>query len=213
MVRQNQVLAAFPTNNLGVVEPSPACARALDMVVSALQSEGHEIVDVHPPSPYEALVIASNLLNSDGCRTFRSFFRTGEWNDPGAAQMSWYMGIPKPFKFLYYLWVRYIRQDAIWAGLLANFHEKSAFEQWKWVARREAYKAKWHDWWQNEAKLDFMLTPPNATPAVPHAGMKDAVSSCGYTFLFNLVCSIRRALEVTNLTAVCSLTIQLVSYP
>ncbi|KAG6999471.1 molybdopterin synthase sulfur carrier subunit [Physcia stellaris] len=171
----------------GVVEPSPACARALDMVVSALQSEGHEIVDVDPPSPYEALVIGSNLLNSDGCRTFRSFFRTGEWNDPGAAQMSLYMGIPKPFKFLYYLWVRYIRQDAIWAGLLANFHEKSAFEQWKWVAKREAYKAEWHDWWQNEAKLDFMLTPPNATPAVPHAGMKDAVSSCGYTFLFNLL--------------------------
>ena len=35
--------------------------------------------------------------------------------------------------------------------------------------------------------MDVMLTPPNATPAVPHGGMHDAVSSCGYTFLFNLV--------------------------
>lgn len=183
------------------------------MVVSALQLEGHEIIDVDPPSPYEALVIASNLLNSDGCRTFRSFFRTGEWIDAGAAQMNLYMSIPKPFKFLYYLWVRYIRQDTIWAGLLANFREKSAFEQWKWVAKREAYKAKWHAWWQNEAKLDFMLTPPNATPAIPHDGMKDAVSSCGYTFLFNLVCLTWRGFETTSLTAICSLTIQLVSYP
>ena len=168
------------------MEPSPACARALNLVVSALKKEGHEVVDVDPPSPYEALVIASNLLNSDGCKTFRSFFRTGEWMDPGAAQMNLYMRLPRPIKYLYYLWVRYVRQDPIWAGLLADFHEKSAFQQWKWVTRREAYKAKWHAWWQTN-QLDFMLTPPNATPAVPHNGMRDAVSSCGYTFLFNLV--------------------------
>lgn len=59
------------------------------------------------------------------------------------------------------------------------------------VARREAYKAEWHAWWQQqqqqEGELDVILTVPNATPAVPHDGMKDAVSSCGYTFLFNLV--------------------------
>ena len=171
----------------GVVDPAPACARALENVATALRSEGHEVIDVEPPSPYEALVIASQLLNSDGCKTFRSFFRTGEWDDPGAAQMNFYMKIPRPLKYLYYLWVRYVRQDEVWAGLLANWHEKSAYEQWKWVAKREAYKAKWHDWWENEAKLDFMITPPNATPAVPHEGMKDAVSSCGYTFLFNLV--------------------------
>ncbi|KAI9880772.1 MAG: hypothetical protein M1830_000208 [Pleopsidium flavum] len=172
---------------LGVVDPAPACSRALEQIASALRSEGHEVVDVDPPSPYEALVIASQLLNSDGCKTFRSFFRTGEWNDPGPAQMNFYMKIPRPFKYLYYLWVKYVRRDDIWAGLLRNWHKKSAFEQWKLVAQREAYKAKWHEWWEQEAKIDFMLTPPNATPAVPHEGMKDAVSSCGYTFMFNLL--------------------------
>lgn len=35
--------------------------------------------------------------------------------------------------------------------------------------------------------MDVLLCPPNATPAVPHGGMRDAVSSCGYTFLFNLL--------------------------
>ena len=39
----------------GVVDPSPACARALEKAISALRAEGHEIVDVAPPSPYEAL--------------------------------------------------------------------------------------------------------------------------------------------------------------
>lgn len=171
----------------GVVAPSPACARALEQVSSALSSKGHEVFDITPPSPYEALVIASQLLNADGCRMFSSFFRTGEWNDPGAAQMKFYIELPRPIKYLYYLWVKYVRRDDIWAGLLRNWHEKSAFENWQLVSKREAFKSKWHAWWQEEAKMDFMITVPNATPALPHDGMKDAVSSCGYTFLFNLL--------------------------
>lgn len=182
----------------GVVDPSPACARALEQSVSALRSEGHEVIDVNPPSPYEALKIASILLVADGCKTFHAPSRAGEWEDPGAAQLRFYMSIPRPIKYLYYLWVKYVRRDGIWAGLLRGLHEKYMFEQWRLVAEREAYKAKWHAWWQNEAKVDFLLTPPNATPAVPHNGMNTAVSSCGYTFLFNLVSYMLSALIVMH---------------
>lgn len=187
----------------GVVDPSPACLRALQDVGSALHAAGHEVIDVAPaswyealglehpaiytfPSAYEALYIGSQLLNADGCKTFKSFFRTGEWEDTGAKQMSWYMGLPSPIKYVYYLWVKYVRRDDTWAGLLRDWKEKSAYEQWKLVAKREAYKAAFHEWWENNG-FDFMITPPNATPALPHDAMHDAVSSCGYTFMFNLV--------------------------
>jgi Asp-tRNA(Asn)/Glu-tRNA(Gln) amidotransferase A subunit family amidase len=133
------------------------------------------------------LQIASILLNSDGCHTFKSFFRTGERNDSGAAQMARYMALPRALKYLHYLWVRYVRRDAVWAGLLRHWHPLTAAEQWTWVAQREAYRARWHAWWADEAALDFLITVPNATPAVPHGGMRAAVSSCGYTFLFNLL--------------------------
>lgn len=171
----------------GVIDPAPACARALETAANALRAEGHEVFDVNPPSPYEALCIASILLNADGCRTFSSFQRVGEWMDPGAVAMRWYMRLPRWIKWLHTSWVRHVRGDTIWAGLLELWSEKSAFEQWKLVARREAYKWKWHEWWNAQGGMDFILTPPNATPAVPHNGMADAVSSCGYTFLFNLV--------------------------
>ncbi|KAI9784908.1 MAG: hypothetical protein M1835_003471 [Candelina submexicana] len=171
----------------GVVTPSPACARALEQVVASLRTEGHDVIDVDPPSPYEALVIASHLLTSDGCKTISSHFRWGEWNDPGAAQMALYAKLPRPVKYLWYLWVKYVRRDSIWAGLLQGWHQQSAFEQWKLVVQREAYKARWHDWWEEEAKMDVLLTVPNATPAIPHSGMKEAFSSCGYTFMFNLL--------------------------
>jgi Asp-tRNA(Asn)/Glu-tRNA(Gln) amidotransferase A subunit family amidase len=172
----------------GVVDPSPACKRALEMTEAALRLAGHEVVEIDPPSPYEALCLASILLNHDGVKTATAQMRWGEWNDRGVAQMVYYMNLPRPIKYLHYLWVKYIRRDPIWAGLLRGWHPKSAYEVWGLNARREAYKRRWFDWWDG-ADVDFILAPPNATPAVPHGGMHDAVSSCGYTFMFNLVCS------------------------
>lgn len=159
------------------------------MVATTLESHGHTVVDVNPPSPYDALVIASKLLNADGCVTFKSFFRAGETDDPGAAQMGFYMRLPRFIKRLHYWWVKYVRRDEIWAGLLEGWNPKTAAENWQLVSKREAYKANWHDWW-NKQDMDILITVPNATPAVPHGGMHDAVSSCGYTFLFNLVSSL-----------------------
>ncbi|KAF4552555.1 Amidase-like protein 13 [Elsinoe fawcettii] len=229
----------------GVIDPSPACARALQISVEALQSAGHEVVELSPPAnatPYEGLVLASQLLNADGTKSFRSLFRSGESTDPGAGQMEFIMTMPSPIRYLYYLYVRYIRRDPIWAGLIRVFSPKSAYQNWVLVAQRETYKAKWFDWWtsivfpstssstatltdtvngsrssdsdspplssatsfatlSDETKhfasekekngddgyMDAFLTVPNATPAVPHNGMKEAVSSCGYTFLFNML--------------------------
>ncbi|KXT08330.1 hypothetical protein AC579_929 [Pseudocercospora musae] len=174
-----------------VVDPAPACARALNLAADALKAQGHEVFDVTPPSPYESMVIASNLLNADGTKMFRSFFRTGESDDAGAREFGRYMRLPRFIKWFYWAYVKYIKRDDIWAGLLEHWHEKSAFENWQWVAKRELYKANFHTWWNTFGDkgdgMDFLLTPPNATPAVPHNGMKEASASCGYTFLFNLL--------------------------
>lgn len=186
----------------GVVDPSPACARALRMVEEALRRDGHEIVEIEPPSPYEGLVLASILLNADGCRTFRSFMNRGEWMDTGVRQLCRLMDLPRPFKYLYYLWVKYVRKDNIWAGLVRQWHEKSAYENWQLVAQRETYRFKWFEWW-NKTGIDCLITPPNATPAVPHDGMKDAVSSCGYTFLFNLLDYTAGVFPVTHVDKKC----------
>ncbi|CAG7557092.1 unnamed protein product [Fusarium equiseti] len=181
----------------GVVDPSPACQRALEMTEAALREAGHEIVEIDPPSPYEALRLASILLCSDGLQTVKSFFSTGESNDRGAAQMTFYFNLPRPIKYLHYLWVKYVRRDDIWAGLLRNWHPQSGYEIWQLNAKRELYKRRWYDWWSN-AGIDCIIAPPNATPAVPHQGMHDACSSCGYTFMFNLLDYTAGVLPVTH---------------
>lgn len=95
--------------------------------------------------------------------------------------------LPRFVQKAYIWWVRYIKRDSVYAGLLDGWREKTIAEYWALVAQREAYRAKWFGAW-NDAGLDFLLTVPNALPAVPNNGMKYGFKSCGYTFLFNLVC-------------------------
>ncbi|GAB1310176.1 Amidase domain-containing protein [Madurella fahalii] len=182
----------------GVVPPSPACARALAMAEDALRRQGCTIVEVaDAPDMYEGLRLASLLLNADGCQMFESFRRFGEWNDAGASQLARLAGTWAPFRYLYYLWAKYVRRDHIWAGLVRNWRAQSAFEQWKLVSQREVYRARWFEWW-NQQQLDVIIAPPNATPALPHDAMRDAVSACGYTFLFNMLDYTAGVLPITH---------------
>jgi Asp-tRNA(Asn)/Glu-tRNA(Gln) amidotransferase A subunit family amidase len=192
-----------------VVKPSPACTRALQETAIALRRAGHTVHDITPPSPLEALKIASILLNADGCRTFASFTRFGEWFDTAAAAMYNYMRLPWLARKAHYLYTRYIKRDDIWADVLNEWTggEKSAYEQWKLVARREAYKARFFEWWDEQTALlggdmDVILCPVNALPATPHDAMGTAAWACGYTFLWNLLDYTAGVIPVTKVDAV-----------
>jgi Asp-tRNA(Asn)/Glu-tRNA(Gln) amidotransferase A subunit family amidase len=208
--RENKKLKIGLMTTDGVCRPSPAIERGLDLTAAALRKAGHEIIPIseadYPATatPAQALQIASVLLCGDGGKTFKSFFRSFETNDPGAAQIYSYMALPRPVKYLWYLYVRYVRGDPLWASLLRYFHPLSAFQNWGWVAKREAFRATWFDWLNpshDERRFDFILCPANATPALPHGAMHDAVSSCGYTFLWNLLDYSAGIIPVTKVDA------------
>ncbi|KAK0192414.1 amidase signature enzyme [Armillaria mellea] len=184
----------------GVVQPSPACKRALDSVVETLQNHGHEVSMIPAPSPYEGLKIAFQLLLADGGKTVMQPFQLGETNDPGVSQARIMFALPRWVRRLYVWYLRYLRGDEIYAGLVEGCYEKSITEYWPLVAQREAYRRRWFDMW-NEHDLDFLLTVPNALPAVPHGGMREGFKSCGYTFLFNLLDYSAGVLPVTHVNA------------
>ncbi|KAJ5559274.1 Amidase [Penicillium sp. DV-2018c] len=175
----------------GVVPPTPAIERALATTVAALTKAGHTISEITTPTnadPFTGLNLASQLLNADGCHHFNAFRKSFEPSDPGAIQLSSIAHLPRPLRYLYYLYVRYIRRDKVSAALIRNFSPKSAAQLWTITAQREAFRAAWHKWWDAPTQqYDFILCPVNATPALPHKAMHDAVSSCGYTFLWNLL--------------------------
>ena len=169
-----------------VVDPSPACRRALEMVEEALRREGHEIVEMDDaPDMFEALRLGALLLNADGGWWFNSYRRFGEWLDTGASLLS-FGKWPSIFRYLGYLWVKYVRRDNLWAELVKQTRAISAAENWGEVKKREAYRAEWFEYW-NRKQFDVLISPPNALPAIPKDASKDTFSNCGYCFLFNLV--------------------------
>ncbi|KAF8908559.1 amidase signature domain-containing protein [Gymnopilus junonius] len=182
----------------GVVLPSPACQRALEIVVNTLRRNGHEIIAINPPSPYGGLKLGASLILADGGKTCTAPMRTWvESNDVGMVQPLRMLNLPSFLRRLYIFYVRYIKRDEIYAGILDGWYEKKVVEFWPLVAKREEYKGRWFDFWKEE-KLDFVLTVPNALPAVPHDGMKNGFSSCGYTFLFNLLDYSAGVLPITH---------------
>ncbi|PLB51539.1 acetamidase [Aspergillus steynii IBT 23096] len=189
----------------GVVPPTPAIQRAVSTTVAALTAAGHTVSEITPPAtadPFTGLNLASQLLNSDGCVTFNSHRHNFEPSDPGADQLTRIAKLPRFLRYLYSLYVQYIRRDPTWAALIRAFSPKSAADLWKLVAKREAFRATWHAWWDTESQqYDFILCPANATPALPHRAMRDAVSSCGYTFLWNLLDYSAGVLPVSHVDA------------
>jgi len=147
------------------------------------------------PSPYEGLQIASQLLMADGGRTVSKPFRSFEGNDAGMIPALRALRLPRFIMKIYVCYLRYFRRDSIYAGLVESFREKTVAEYYALIAQREDYRARWFKVWrgtQVEGSLgddgvDFILTVPNALPAVPHRGMRHGWKACGYTFIFNLV--------------------------
>lgn len=179
----------------GVVAPSPACLRALKMVIEVLKRNDHEVVTLDSPSPYEGLQIASQLLMADGGKTVARPFRSFEGNDAGMIPALRALRLPRFIMKIYAWYLRYFRQDSIYAGLVENFREKTVAEYYALIAQREDYRARWFKIWRGAQVegssgndgVDFILTVPNALPAVPHRGMRHGWKACGYTFIFNLL--------------------------
>ncbi|KAI0353370.1 amidase signature enzyme [Trametes cingulata] len=170
----------------GVVAPSPACKRALETVVTELTARGHEVVKLEPPSPYEGLKIGFQLLLAEAGKVSTKPIRWGESNDPGVHQARIAFALPRFVKQLYAWYLRYIKRDDAYAGLIEVCHEKNVEQYLALIAKREGYREQWFEKLKSEA-IDFVLTVPNSLPATPHGGMKHGFKGCGYTFLWNIL--------------------------
>jgi hypothetical protein len=92
-------------------------------------------VPFEPPSPEEALKLASQLLLSDGGRTIMSHYMYGQSDELGLKYMIRAMRLPRWIKWIWAKWLRLIGEN-IWANLVENWNEKSGFEQQKLVVQR-----------------------------------------------------------------------------
>lgn len=171
----------------GVVTPAPACARALQLTVDALKKQGHEVVIFTPPSPLEALRIATQLIVADAGKMGTSHLLSRfEKYDLGVTKFINIARLPAFIKKIWAWYILKVKGDPVLATLLKNWSEKSQFEYMNLIMEREGYRGDFFNAWK-ESGIDFLLTVPNATPALPHNGMFEAFASVGYASMFNLV--------------------------
>ncbi|KAF8970071.1 amidase signature domain-containing protein [Flammula alnicola] len=169
----------------GTIPPSPACKRALSMVISALKKQGHEVVDFQPPDVFEGLKIGYQLLFSDGGQQLRSALSPGECLNKPSMSILELLNLPKFIKKIFSYFMR--SSDPMSSQLYNIMHAKTVVEDRHNVAARDAYRAEWHKKWLEEG-LDFVLTVPMSLPAIENgASEKTTLISAGYTFLFSLL--------------------------
>jgi len=118
--------------------------------------------------------------------TGSSPIRWCESNDPGVAAGMFALRLPRILIKLYAWFHRYILRDPVYASLVEGWHIKDGQEFYRLVGQREGYRTEWFEYWKEE-NLDFVLTVPNALPAIRHGDSGRLWKACGYTFLFNIV--------------------------
>ncbi|KAK9467686.1 amidase signature domain-containing protein [Lipomyces arxii] len=170
----------------GVVTPSPACARALQLTVDALKKQGHEVVTFVPPSPLDALRITTQLICADAGKTATSQMYWFEPYDKGVTKFLHVERFPRWIKKIWAWLYLKVKGDKVIYTMLKDWNEKTMTEYMALVWEREGYRNQFYKAWKSSG-IDFLVTVPNATPALPHNGMFQSFGSVGYSSLFNLV--------------------------
>lgn len=109
-----------------------------------------------------------------------------ESNDTGVRSGLSALRLPRFLVKLYVWFYRHILRDEVYASLIEGWCVKNIQELYALVGQRENYRAEWFEYWKKE-KLDLLLTVPNALPAIRHGDSWRTWTTCGYTFLFNIV--------------------------
>ncbi|KAF8872514.1 amidase signature domain-containing protein [Infundibulicybe gibba] len=169
----------------GTIPPTPACKRALSCVVDALRAQGHEVVTFNPPNIPETLNVGYELVFSDGGAQIRDSLLPFETLGSLTGAVMDLLSLPRLFKKFLAFITR--SRDPLSANLIDSMHTKTILQERALIARRDKYRAAWHDQWRDEG-LDFVLTVPHALPALARGSSEKAtLMSAGYSFLFSLL--------------------------
>ncbi|KAI6012059.1 amidase signature domain-containing protein, partial [Pisolithus microcarpus] len=166
----------------GIAPPTPACRRALQVTIDALQKQGHDVVDF-PPSILEGLMIGFQLCFSDGGVDFFNAIYKDEKLDPVLTATKSLLSLPQ---FLKSVLARFA-SDPVQSAMLTSVNTKSPSQERALVVAREEYRAKWREVWENN-EWDFLVCAPHPSPAIPKGtAEKVTLVSCANMMIWNIV--------------------------
>jgi fatty acid amide hydrolase len=168
----------------GIVAPSFAVARAVETAARALRDRGVEVVPFTPPELREAIGRYFAIMSADGSRTAWSLLE-GSAVEPTLAPVQRLAAMPSAVRAGAIRALRALGQDRP-AFFLAQLGEKSVTDLWRLTREARAYRIELLEA-MRAARVDVLLCPPHATPAVPHGKSPHFLAAGSYSMLFNLV--------------------------
>lgn len=166
-----------------LLAPSPALRRALRRSADVLRAAGHEVFEVRLPDTEAAVLSYFAALSADAGETISRSLDGGAI-DPVLLALRRTARLPDAVRKTVVKVAR-LAGDPAAASLLESLGQKSVAELWritdrirKWRGQVLAFMAK--------ERLDALIAPPFATPALPHGKSQDFAIAGGFSMLFNL---------------------------
>ncbi|KAI0472365.1 amidase signature domain-containing protein [Xylaria cf. heliscus] len=143
----------------GVVQPHPPITRGLNMVVEAIRSAGHKIVDWNPPAQAVGIAIHGAFLTANGARDIHNQLDLS--GEPLIPDLQEAFKLREPMGLLKY-------QDLTLQGL--------------------QYEADYSDYWNSTAEQDGQIVDAVIMPVAPHAAViPGKYYHTAYTEIINLL--------------------------
>jgi len=166
----------------GVLPASPSLARAVARAASALEARGATAVAFEPPGVRDLLSAYLGALSADGGAGLVSALEGGEI-DPVLQPLRRMAAVPPRARRLLARTAHALGQGNL-GLMLDSMGDKSVAELWRLTDQLRTYRATLLDA-MDRLRVDLLVCPPFATPAMPHGASKNFTLASSYSILFN----------------------------
>ncbi|NUN13115.1 MAG: amidase [Myxococcales bacterium] len=164
--------------------PSASVRRAVSQAVRRLERLGAKIIEFRPPHAAEIIELYYAALSADGVETIDLALK-GNPVIPQVQALRRVAGLPSPVRAL-------VAKGLAWQGehragaLVKAVRQKSVADLWSIAARRNAIRLSVLQAW-DQAKIDAMVCPAFATPAIRHMQGGEFTVGGGYSMRYNFL--------------------------
>lgn len=168
----------------GLVTPSAAIGRAVAEASQALRERGLEVRPFSPPRMREAVGLYFSLMSADGGKTAWGQLQ-GTAAEPTLLPLRRLSSLPDAVRATLVRALRATGEERP-SWLLSRLGEKTVQVLWQLTLAARAYRLEVIEA-MKAARVDVLLCPAHATPAVPHTLSAQFQIGGSYSMLFNLL--------------------------
>lgn len=168
----------------GFFPAAPALKRAVHEAAHALQMAGVIVEEFQPPNVIHAMRLFFGILAADGGNNARRIIGQSKYDRrvSGLIQLA---NLPNSIRLALTRLLKFAKQPRL-AVTLEWLNKQSATGYWELIAARKQYQLNFLAA-LDAKKLDGLICPPHALPALTHGSSYYLSSAASYSMLYNLL--------------------------